>query len=88
MDLKDTVLRDISQTPEDKHWTIPLPEVPGGVRSIEKGSRWWGRGEESVFHRHRASVWEAEKVLEVMVGMVAQQCEGPECSQAMQVNTL
>ena len=30
---------------------------------------------ESVFHGDRVSVWEDEKVLEVMVGMVAQQCE-------------
>ena len=55
---------------------------------METGSRWWGRGEESVFHRHRASVWEAEEVLEMMVRMVAQQCEGTECSQAVRVNTM
>ena len=30
---------------------------------------------ESVFHGDRVSGWEDEKVLEVMVGMVAQQCE-------------
>ena len=39
------------------------------------GARGWGRGGESVFHGDRASVWEDEKVLEMMVGMVAQQCE-------------
>ena len=88
VNLEDAVLSDTSQTQKDKHWAIPLPEVPGGVRSIETGSRWWGRGEESVFHRHRASLWEAEKVLETMVGTVAQQCEGAERSQAMRVNTL
>ena len=41
-----------------------------------------------MFHRHRASVWEAEKVLEMMVRMVAQQCEDTECSQAVRVNTM
>ena len=25
-------------------WTIPLPEVPGGVRSIETEGRWWAWG--------------------------------------------
>ena len=28
-----------------------------------------------MFHGDRVSVWEDEKVLEMMVGMVAQQCE-------------
>ena len=34
-----------------------------------------GGDRESVFHRDRASIWEDEKVLEMMVGMVAGQCE-------------
>ena len=33
------------------------------------------RDEESEFHGDRVSVWEGEKVLEMMVGMVAGQCE-------------
>ena len=36
------------------------------------GARGRGRGGESGFHGDRASVWEDEKVLEMMVGMVAQ----------------
>ena len=52
----------------------------GGVRSTETGRRRWGPGAgggagESGFKRDRLSVWEDEKVLEMMVGMVAQQCE-------------
>ena len=35
VNLEDTALSDISQTQKDKHWAIPLPEVPGGVGSIE-----------------------------------------------------
>ena len=34
----------------------------------------WGVGE-PVFHRDRVSVWGDEKVLEMMVTMVARQCE-------------
>ena len=34
----------------------------------------WGVGE-SVFHKDRVSVWGNENVLEMMVAMVAQQCE-------------
>ena len=34
-----------------------------------------GGDRESVFHWDGVSVWEDEKVLEMMVGMVAQQCE-------------
>ena len=39
------------------------------------GARGWGRGGESVFHGDRVSVWEDEKVLEVMVGMVTRYYE-------------
>ena len=40
------------------------------------GVRGWGRGRGgSVFHGDRVSVWEDEKVLEMMVGIVARQCE-------------
>ena len=56
-------------------------EVLEGVRFIETGSsmadaRGWGRGTGvSVFNGDRALVWEKEKVLEMIVVMVAQQCE-------------
>ena len=50
---------------------------PRGVKSIETGSRWWdqrpGEVGGSVFHGDRVSVWEKEKVLEIMVAV--QQCE-------------
>ena len=40
------------------------------------GAMWGGGGEgESVFHVGRASVWEDEKVLEMIMGMVAGQYE-------------
>ena len=42
MNLEDIMLSDISQTQKDKYLVIHLPEVPGGVRSIGRGSRWWG----------------------------------------------
>ena len=40
----------------------------------ETGSRWWGwsrgRERELVFHGDRASIWEDEKVLEMMGGLL------------------
>lgn len=46
VNLEDAVLSDTSQMQKDKHWAIPLPEVPGGVRSIatEGGVRGQGLG--------------------------------------------
>ena len=84
MNLEDMMLSERSQTQKDKYCLIPLTGGPRGVTSTETGSRWWGPGAgggagESVFHGDRVSVWEDEKVLEMMVGMVAKQCEGTEC---------
>lgn len=39
------------------------------------GAKGWEWGGKCVFHGDRASVWEDEEVLEMIVGMVAQQCE-------------
>ena len=37
------MLGEISRTQKDKHWFYSQ-EVPGGVRTTETGSRWWGQG--------------------------------------------
>ena len=87
MNLEDIVLRGARHKRTDTVW-FHSQEVPRGVTSIETGSRWWGPGvgggdRESVFHGDSVSVWEDEKVLEMMVGMVARQCECAQCHRAV-----
>ena len=51
-------------------------EIQRVVKFIETESKRPGAGEvELAFHGDRGSVWEAENVLEIMAGLVAQQCE-------------
>ena len=61
MNLEDMRLSDTRQT-QDEHCVIHLREVPGGVRSIVTGSRWWGPGAgvgdgEGMFPGGIGSVW-------------------------------
>ena len=45
-------------------------------QKVDGGARGWGRRKGSqCFMRTRVSVWKNEKVLEMMVGVVTQQCE-------------
>ena len=57
-----------------------IPLLGGPWRQNHRNREWEGGGQGlgagwGEFHGDRASVWENEKVLEMMVGMVAQQCE-------------
>ena len=55
-----------------------LCEIQRGAKFIETESKWSGPGSgevELAFHRDRGSVWECENVLEVMAGIVVQQCK-------------
>ena len=63
MNLEDTMLSDIGWTQKEKYCAVHLPEVPGGVRVLETGSRMvgargWGWDGESLFHGGRVSVGE------------------------------
>ena len=76
MNLEDVMLSERSQTQKDTHCLVPLTGSSRGIRSTETGSRWWGQGlgkgtgsqcfMGSVFHGVRVSVWEGDKVLEMM----------------------
>lgn len=79
MDLEDTVLREINQTQRTNTAWIPLTWVPGAVRLRDK--KWTvvlgagGRDGEWVSNGDRGSVWDDEQVLEMVLGVVTQQCE-------------
>ena len=71
--LEDMMLSERSQTQKDRHTHTDSTHR----RSLEESdpetaSRWWGQGggreRELVFHGDRASIWEDEKVLEMMGG--------------------
>lgn len=76
MSLEKTILRE---TRSRRTHTDSTQEVPRGVRSRDRkylvGPPAGGGAGESVFHEDRASVWEDEDVLEMIVRVIPRQRE-------------
>ena len=74
------MLSERSQTQKDKHCLIPLTGGPWRSQIHRNRKQMVGPGGgggdgESAFHGVTVSIWEDEKVLEMMVGLVTQQSE-------------